>query len=275
MCIAVQNFIPVLTSEAGLCLTAENWREANVTTGSYSLESLLHKPGIELLKKITDLRQYLGWSGSLILNAMSLVANREGIYTLKSPYDGSKTKLSAVELNELIQHLKPDAVVLPKSMVNDCPQIWDGWTDSILPFIHADDLRFHEVVHAHGVYFNYVDESTIAQLEQWSHLPRYVTGSLNAELIQALRAKGISLIETDEPAKAAFAGQVYSQNGVVDLTSTSTAMQFATIDPDCVCPSCSQKFTKAYFHHLLQHTPLLCQRFLIQHNVFWMAKLQP
>lgn len=269
---AVQNFIPVLTSEAGLCLTAENWQEAKVTTVSYSLEFLLHKPGVALLKKITDLRHYLGWSGTLILNAMSLVANREGVYTLKSPYDGSKTKLTAFELIELIQHLKPDAVVLPKNILQDYPHIWDAWSDSIMPFIHADDLRFHEVVRSYGVYFNYVDESTIAQLDHWSHVARYVTGTLNVELIQTLRAKGIKLIETDEPARAAFCGQVYSQNGVVDLTSMSTAMQFETIDPDCVCPTCSQRFTKAYFHHLLQHTPLLCQRFLIQHNVFWMAK---
>jgi queuine tRNA-ribosyltransferase len=267
-----QNFIPVLTSEAGLCLTAENWQEAKVTVGSYSLEFLLHKPGVALLKKITDLRHYLGWSGSLILNAASLVANREGIYTLKSPYDGSKIKLSAAELGELIQHLKPDAVVLPKNMLQDCPQIWEAWTDSILPFIHPEDLRFHKPARPHGVYLHYVDESTNVELEQWLHLPRYVMGALNAELIQTLRAKGISLIETDEPARAAACGQVYTQNGVVDLMDAHTAMQFETIDAACVCPSCVQQFTKAYFHHLLQHTPLLCQRFLIQHNVFWVAK---
>ena len=49
-------------------------------------------------------------------------------------------------------------------------------------------------------------------------------------------------------------------------------MQFETIDPECTCPTCSQQFTKAYLHHLLQQTPLLCHRLLIQHNVFWMAK---
>ena len=38
---------------------------------------------------------------------------------------------------------------------------------------------------------------------------------------------------------------------------------------NCSCETCSQGFTRAYFHHLLQHTPLLAQRFLVIHNVFF------
>ena len=90
MLAAVQNFIPRLNSKAGLCLTPENWKDAKVTAVSYSLEFLLHKPGQEVLKKIADLSQYLAWSGAIVLNGMSLGANKEGIYLLKSPYDGSK-----------------------------------------------------------------------------------------------------------------------------------------------------------------------------------------
>lgn len=262
-----QNFIPVMSSEAGLCLTAENWQEAKVTAVSYSLEVLLQKPGLEVLKKITDLSHYLGWSGALILNAMTLVANREGIYHLKSPYDGSKMKLSALELIELVQHLKPDAVILPKNILKDCPGLWDTWPDSISAFIHAEDLHDADVIHIHGIYFNNFNETMLDQLEQWNHLPRYVIGDISLELIKNLRARGIQFIETDEPAKLALQGQVYSQEGKVNLTSDDTKMKFEIIDPDCTCPSCSQQLTQAYFHHLLQHTPLLCQRFLIQHNI--------
>lgn len=271
MLTAVQNFIPVVTSEAGLCLTADNWQEAKVTTVSYSLEFLLCKPGLDLLKKISDLPHYLGWTGTIVLNAMSLVANREGIYTIKSPYDGSKIKLTSFELIELINHLKPDAVILPKNIVQNCPQIWDMWNDSVTPFIHVDDLQYQDVARAHGVYFNHFSESVLEQLSRWAHLPRYVTGNYDALLIQKLRAQGIEFIETDEPAHAALNGRVYSQEGNVDLKDKITEMQFEVIDPVCVCPTCSQKFTKAYLHHLLQHTPLLCQRLLIQHNIFSVA----
>ena len=272
MLAAVQNFIPVVTTEAGLCLTAENWKEAKVNAVSYSIESLLHKPGIALLKSLPDLAHYLGWSGSIILNASMLVANKEGIYTLRSPYDGSKLKLTVIELIDLLLHLKPNAVILPKNCAQDYPQIWDNWVDSITPFLSVSDLQRQDVPRAHGAYFNYTNESVLDELDQWSHLPRYVAGDFEPELIQRLRAKEIEFIETDEPAKAAINGRVYSHSGVVDLTDGITRMQFEVIDSECACPVCAQQFTKAYFHHLLQHTPLLCQRLLIQHNAFWMAE---
>ncbi|KTD67161.1 MULTISPECIES: tRNA-guanine transglycosylase [Legionella] len=269
MLTAVQNFLPVLTSEAGLCLTTANWQEAKVTAASYSLESLLYKPGQDVLKKITDLSHYLVWPEVIVLNAASLVANKEGIYTLKSPYDGSRIKFTSEELFHLIQHLKPDAVVLPQNIMQDFPQIWDNWNDVIVPFIHVNDLKKHVVAKSHGVYFNVVHELDWEQLNRWSHVPRYVMGCFDSELIWRLYDKGIEFIETNEPAQAALQGKVYSRAGDVDLMDAKTEMQFELIDSDCVCPTCSQQFTRAYLHHLLQHTPLLCQRFLIQHNVFY------
>ena len=57
----------------------------------------------------------------------------------------------------------------------------------------------------------------LEQLDKWSHLPRYVMGPIDARLIHDLRIKGIEFIETDEPAKAALNGTVYSQAGDIDL----------------------------------------------------------
>lgn len=265
---AVQNYIPLVTSEAGLCLTTENWQAAKVDAVSYSLEFLLYKPGLALLQNIPDLPAYLGWPGAIILNASALKANREGVYCLKSPYDGSKIKLTALQLIELLQHLRPDAVILPVNILQDCPQLWELWRVPILPFFNTDDLQSQTVPHPHGAYFQYAHD---LPLEQWAHIPRYVMGSINPDAIRHLRAMGLQYIESDVPADAAFHGTVYSQTGEVDLTRSSTRMEFETIDTACTCPVCAQQLTKAYFHHLLQHTPLLCQRFLIQHNVFWMA----
>ncbi|MFJ1267179.1 tRNA-guanine transglycosylase [Legionella lytica] len=267
MLVTTQKYIPVGTSEAGLCLTAENWLEAKVNTLSFSLEFLLYKPGLTLLKKIPSLPKYLGWFGAIILNASSLKANREGTYLLKSPFDGSKTKITAMELVELIKHLNPDAVILPKKILQDSPQIWAILPESIMPFFNAEDLRHHPLTQKHGVYFTEANDS----FTQWAHLPRYVMGDFNEEAIRHLRAQGIEFVETDEPVKAGFHGKVYSQQGEIDLTNKDAEMQFDIIDSSCICPVCKQQFTKAYFHHLIEHTPLLCQRFLIQHNVFWMA----
>ena len=267
MLAAIQNFIPVLTSEAGLCLTMANWHEVKITAASYSLEQLLYKPGQDVLEKISDLALYLACPGTVVINAMSLIANKEKVYVLKSTYDGSRIKLTSERLIELIHHLKPNAVILPKNILRDFPKIWDNWDDAIVPFIDVNDLKKHEVVKSHGVYFNVLDELNWEQLDQWSHLARYMIGRFDPELIKRLRDKGIEFIETDEPTQAATQGKVYSQIGTVDLTDSKTQMQFEMIDAECGCPTCSQQFTRAYLHHLLQHTPLLCQRFLIQHNV--------
>ncbi|KTC89769.1 queuine tRNA-ribosyltransferase family protein [Fluoribacter dumoffii] len=275
MLTAVQNFIPVLTSEAGLCLTTANWQEAKVTAASYSLEQLLYKPGQELLKSIDDLSHYLVCPGITVLNALSLRSNKEGVYVLKSPYDGSIIKFTSKDLIHLVQHLKPAAVILPANILQNFPEIWDNWNDEIIPFLHAQELKNQQLSQPHGVYFNVLDEVDWEQLERWSHLPRYVTGCFDAELVWRLGNKGIGFIETDEPAQAAMQGKVYSHAGDVDLTDSKTQMQFELIDADCVCPTCSQQFTRAYLHHLLQHTPLLCQRFLIQHNVYYVQNSKP
>ena len=107
------------------------------------------------------------------------------------------------------------------------------------------------------------------QLKRWSHVPRYVTGHLSLDVMKLLKNEGVEFIESDEPALAAMQGMVYSQQGTVNLREDLTEMQFEAIDADCACPTCSAQLTKAYLYHLLLHTPLLCQRFLIQHNVYY------
>ncbi len=270
---AVQNFIPIMTSGAGLCLTAANWEEVKITSIALYLDSLLLKPGYDLLMKTPDLSQYMGWSGLSILNTTQLIANKEGIFTLTSPYDGSKLKLTYLQLLEIILHLKPNAVLLPKKTVQEFPNIWDDWNESITPFVAVDDLLKQELHRTHGVHFHwdnsFSDDTFFHQMKRWSHLPRYVTGNLSLEFMKRLKNEGIEFLESDHPAAAGMQGKVFSQKGESDLTEVATAMQFEPIDKECTCPTCTQQLTKAYLHHLFLHTPLLCQRFLIQHNVYY------
>ncbi len=268
-----QNYIPVMTSDAGLCLTADNWQEVKIKTMSFHLDSLLLKPGYDLLKKIPDLARYMGWSGSVVLNATKCVAKKGGTITLTSPYDGSKLKLSYEQLAELIQHIKPRAVLLPSKIMREFPQLWDNWNDAIIPFLAAEDVSIQELQRIHGVYFNQNHLSAanilVEQLERWSALPLYIIGHSELESLDELRKEGTVWVESDAPAAMAMRSLVFSQQGILQLTEDIYAMQFEPVDTTCVCPTCSQQLTKAYLHHLYLHTPLLCQRFLIQHNVYY------
>lgn len=259
-------FVPVLTSEAGLCLTARNWQEVGITTVSYALDALLLKPGLDALNQLSNLTSYLGWSGALILNASAFEMNKKGCYTIKSPFDGSKISLTPEALVALIHHLKPNAVILPKHIIHNFPEIWTQWDEAIKPFVHVNDLQTWQAQGFHGVYFT---DDTLELVSKCQLMPRYVIADRSLDLLLDLKTQGVEWIESNHPALLAMQGSVYSQLGVCDLTESNAAMDFEVIDTGCKCPTCSQQLTKAYLHHLFQHTPLLCYRFLIQHNVFF------
>ena len=73
---------------------------------------------------------------------------------------------------------------------------------------------------------------------------------------------------SDLPAQHAMQGVVYHSGGKYSLLSQEYALDFQLLDENCACPTCQQSFTRAYLHYLYQSTPLLCQRFLLMHNVF-------
>lgn len=247
-------FVPKATSQAGLCLTPANWHEAGITTLSYSLESLLIKPGLKLLQSIPDIRKYLGWDGMLILNAEHLVTNKEGLYTLTSSFDGTKIHVTPVELIGLIKHLRPDMVILPKKITEEYPDIWNDWKDTVKPFIYENDQCSY---------------GTCFKSQQQNSQQSYITGNLSLVEMTQLKTQGTDfIVESDLPANDAIQGRVYTAFGVINLADSNHSIEFDLIDSNCKCPTCSQQFTKAYLHHLFHNTPLLCQRFLLQHNIW-------
>lgn len=195
-----QGFIPMIDTPAGQCLTAQNWRDAGITGVSVSLEKLLIKPGLPFLLRLTNLKQYLGWSETLVLNATMPAPSKSGDFVLRSSFDGSRISISIEQVEQLIVQLNPDDVISSESA------------------------------------------------SPW--------------------------IESDTPAANGMKGRIYTSSGVIDITDSSHALQFFPLDDACACPTCQTGFTRAYLHHLLAQTPLLCQRYLIQHNV-WQRSFSP
>ena len=73
---------------------------------------------------------------------------------------------------------------------------------------------------------------------------------------------------SNQPAKDARLGLIYTFQGKSTylITDKQYEMDFSILDSACACPACKDGFTRAYFHHLYVHTPLLCQRWLVMHN---------
>lgn len=270
------NFIPVLSSEAGSCLTGQNWEEIGIHTVSYHLQALLMKPGLSFLLEVQDLATYVGWQQKIVLNASLLNRNKEGDYILRSQYDGSRTQYTIEQILALVAHLKPSMVLLPQGVNRYNKNAWQSLPDTILPFFSSDELIEENIDRSYGIYFTY-DElkgtitDLLAQIDRHKDRPCYVAGDLNRIAINTLANAGVRYIESDRPVLDAYQGLVYDQTLAFSLKDETQGLQFEVIDRTCQCPTCTQEFTRAYLHHLYQHTPLLCQRLLIQHNVYHRA----
>lgn len=262
---------PVLTTPAGTCMTTENWQAANVTVASFYLSALLMKPGLDSLKRWVNLASYVGWEDKILLNATLPNKGTDDRYLLRSPYDGSRSWYTLLDILAIITTLKPDMVILPEGVLE---KNWLSLPEKIIPFLSVMDLPQSTIkTRPYGVYILY-DETTsegelFAKLSLYRDLPCLVMGEVGLSLMLKLVHYGVQFVESDKPATAAVVGDVYSSQGLISLQDSAYAMQFEVIDANCMCPVCSQKLTRAYLHHLLEHTPLLCQRYLVQHNLYY------
>lgn len=264
------TFVPILTTEAGRCLTMANWQEVGIRITAYDLTALLMKPGFELLSALPNLATYAGWAGGVALNASMPEMDNEGSYTLRSEYDGSRQRHTLVDILALIATLKPQWVVLPQGIHQQDKSAWYSLPETVFPFFLSTELP-EQTDRAYGVYFNYETGTSftalIQRIQSLSNIPCYVSGELSLSMMEELAALGVQYMASNIPAQDACQGIVYSTENQVALTDDTQRLNVDVIDAQCHCPTCKQQFTRAYLHHLFEHTPLLCQRFLIQHNV--------
>ncbi|MCX7117717.1 MAG: hypothetical protein NTW94_07435 [Legionellales bacterium] len=265
---------PMLTTPAGGCLTAANWQDAKVSLAACHLAPWLMKPGIEVLSLLNGLASYMGWSLPWVLNASTLSMRSEDLFEVRSHFDGKKNTYSTVEILTLIKTLAPNGVILPKAIWH----LYEALPEEMLCFIHSSALsEAGKLNRSYGAYYSHVDRSsTLAALclHQMTHpdVPCYVSGDIGQSLIRECFENGAQIVETDRPAADGYQGIAYGEEGAMAIHEVHFALQFTPLDANCDCKTCSQKLTRAYLHHLWHHTPLLCQRFIIQHNVHLCAQ---
>lgn len=264
--------IPVLTTSAGSCLTAKNWLEARVKTVSFHLDSLLIRPGYQLLENLGSLAAYAGWQGQVVLNAALVPDKKNKEYTVRSPVDGKLVSLSLKDILALVLRLEPDMVVLPHGafLANDL--VWQWLPEATFPFFPKNDVLEDSKIKENKAYGIYHDALNLPN-DNHSDRACYVVGDFDLSTLEKLNSLGVQYIESDKPARDASLGLVYTSSGIINIREEEYARQFETILKNCPCPTCRQGLSRAYLHHLLAHTPLLAQRFLIQHNIFYVESL--
>lgn len=230
--------LPIISTALGAALTAEDWNKIGVNAVSVYLEALLVRPGLDGLKKLSSLGSYIGWRGDILLNASNMV-EKNGVYTVRSPFDGSQSTYSEETLIELVLALKPTYLVLPAS-------------------------RWYEALAHSGIQL-FLPSAEIQKINS-SDVGQWLKKDDHMLLCAHPNHKWK---ETEKPMQDASQGIVYRESGeVFDIRAPEMAMTFRPLAENCICEACEKKLTIAYFHHLFEHTPGLCQRFLMQHNFY-------
>lgn len=263
--------VPIISTAVANCLTALNWHQVNISNCCYYLESLLIKPGLATLFNISNLKRYFGWGEKaiLIVNAASLqkTLTKQNNCEIRSPYDGGKIKLDSDLLIKLLNHLAPECVILPEFLSADV----DDLSATIFPFIPKYTIPLKR---KYGRYYEYAEGEVAACLRvltglQESLAPLYISGNFSfPELQMFSQARQLTYLESNRPALDASRGLVYNRVKILDLKEEKFREDYLLIAKDCPCPPCKQHFTRAYLHHLFTNVPLLCQRLLLQHNIY-------
>jgi len=257
-----------LNTKASTYLTAANCQEANVAFVSCYLSDLLIKPGIALLQQLGELATYLGFKSGVILNASLPALNANGLYVLRSPYDGTTHAYPLMDVWRIILHLQPEMVILPQGLLAHEPRLLQDLPDTVLPFVPINEIELVRSSRAYGIYV-----ALLGNVEFVQDVPYYVAGDLSLSQICSLAKLSVDYIESDLAVRTACLGNVFVAQGTISLLDSNMASEALPIDVNCSCPTCLAPFTRAYLAHLFVHTPLLCIRLLIQHNLYYMSEV--
>lgn len=264
------NFIlPVCSSESDWCLTSENIYDTGVSAIACNLSSMLIRPGIESLYNIKNFKKYMSWNKTLVINASLDKLNSNNEYVLISKYNGRKYAFSQIEILDLLLTLSPDVLLFPKDlsfMINDEQLANFKLTKCFF------DLEARK--ESYGVYLEINTKDNLAEIINYSpELPKYLYGDISLDDMRRLLDYNNIYFASSKPCTDGYNGLVYSNGGYIDITEENNRFNFALIDGNCKCFTCREDLTIAYLHHLFKNTPLLCQRLLISHNVFYISHL--
>lgn len=245
--------VPADTAQ-GNTLTHANLTDAGVQACVWHLDSLLMKPGLEVLQHFGSLRAYSGWQGLTAVNAAALSFNASGSCRVRSVFDGSSQTFTAEQIEALLETLAPDVLILPKGLSSR---------------LNAPSTRIYSDTGEHAGIFACVETVTEAEAKarQFSGQPMYLASDAPFPILTEMAAIGIEGLESDTPARDAHAGTAYATEGAINLALPEYAMDYARVDESCTCPTCSTPFSRAALHHLYTHTPLLAKRLMVTHNL--------
>ncbi|MGB9748301.1 MAG: tRNA guanosine(34) transglycosylase Tgt [Candidatus Woesearchaeota archaeon] len=105
-----------------------------------------------------------------------------------------------------------------------------------------------------------------------SEKPRYLMGVGNpADIVRAVRF-GIDLFDSTYPVENARHGNIFTNDGKIDIEKAKFSNSKEPLDKNCDCSVC-KKYSKAYIHHLFKTDEELGKFLAVYHNQHFMQEL--
>jgi queuine tRNA-ribosyltransferase len=102
--------------------------------------------------------------------------------------------------------------------------------------------------------------------------PRHLLGISEMDDVFTAVAAGADTFDCVSPSRVARNSAVYTRTGRVNLTGSRYRRQFAPIDADCDCYTCTH-YTAAYIHHLFRAKEILSSTLCTIHNERFVVRL--
>ncbi len=244
-----------LTAPQGAVLTSQEIARCRLQHFSVELLSLLFKPGIRYFKKSRRLSDYFALKGHWFLDSRLKWNAEKEAFAIRSPFDGHYELLGIEQWLDIVHMMNPDVLLLPEAFYSEK----NKWFSKLHPSINC-------YISAPASLQQYPEGELLISEQQAGVI--LVTERSWPELAGIQAHHGEIILVSAKPLTDAVDGIVYQQNQQIDIKEKQWQNDFKSIDKNCQCSSCQQKLTRGYFYHLYQQTPLLCHRFLAEHNLW-------
>lgn len=102
--------------------------------------------------------------------------------------------------------------------------------------------------------------------------PKYIMGVGTPEDLVKLVDRGADMFDCVMPTRNARNGQLFTQNGTINITNACHKYDTGPIDPSCTCYTCKH-YSRAYLRHLYMTRELLVHRLSTYHNIHYYLSL--
>ncbi len=123
------------------------------------------------------------------------------------------------------------------------------------------------------------DKKTMYQMVDASipYLPtdkiRYLMGVGDSiDILEAVH-RGVDIFDCVLPTRLARHATAFTKEGRINLKNAQYKKDYQTLEPDCDCFTCQNKYTKAYIRHLFVAGEQLAGRLLTIHNLRFLLRL--